>query len=72
VQLLLPSPDFSDQEREQVERNRAALVARLAAIPAELERETAAVRRRYARPKARFFPVAVTYLVPESVGGRAR
>ncbi len=63
---------FSSEEKDQLERNRAALAARLKAIPAELERETAAVKRRYAMPTARFFPVAVTYLVPESAAGRSR
>jgi hypothetical protein len=59
---------FTSEEKDQLERNRAAMHARLAAIPGEIERETAAVRRRYARPVARFFPVAVNCLVPESVG----
>ncbi|HYU16018.1 MAG TPA: hypothetical protein VEL05_08110, partial [Candidatus Acidoferrum sp.] len=63
---------FSSEEKDQLERNRAALAARLKAIPAELERETAAVKRRYAMPTARFFPVAVTYIVPESAAGRSR
>lgn len=59
---------FTTEEKDQVERNRAAMQARLAAIPGEIERETAAVKRRYAKPVARFFPVAVTYLVPEFAG----
>lgn len=64
---------FTSDEKDQLERNRAAMKARLDAIPAELERETAAVRRRYATPVARFFPVAVTYLVPASAAhGRTR
>jgi hypothetical protein len=62
AQLML----FSTEEKDQLERNRAAMQARLAAIPAEIERETAAVKRRYAKPVAHSFPVAVTYLVPES------
>jgi len=39
----------------------------LKAVPEEIERETAAVRARFASPQPRLFPVAVTYLVPESL-----
>jgi len=60
VQLEL----FTPSEREQYSRNVAALRARLAQIPGELEQETAAIRARYAAPQARVFPVAVTFLVP--------
>jgi uncharacterized membrane protein YhiD involved in acid resistance len=55
---------FSTAEREQYHRNQAALAARLAQLPAELEQETAAIRRRFADPQPRLFPVAVTFLVP--------
>jgi hypothetical protein len=41
--------------------------ARLKEIPAEIERETAAIQARYANPQARLFPVAVTFLVPEKL-----
>jgi hypothetical protein len=34
-------------------------------IPSEIERETAAIKARYADPQPRMFPVAVTFLVPE-------
>ena len=61
VQLTL----FDEPEREQFERNKLALQSRLKEIPAEIERETAAVRARYADPQPRMFPVAVTFLVPE-------
>lgn len=54
-------------EREQLERNRDALKARLAAIPAEIAREREAIRRRYASPAVRLFPVALTYVVPQDV-----
>jgi superfamily II DNA or RNA helicase len=60
VQLTL----FDEPEREQFERNKLALQGRLKEIPAEIERETAAVKARYADPQPRMFPVAVTYLVP--------
>ena len=62
-QLML----FDDPEKEQFERNRDFLRARAKAIPAEIERETAAVKSRYADPQPRMFPVAVTFLVPEKL-----
>jgi len=55
---------WSDAERDQLERNRASLEARLAAIPGEIEAESAAIHRRFASPSPRLFPVAVTFLVP--------
>ena len=36
-------------------------------IPAEIERETVAIKSRYADPQPRMFPVAVTFLVPEKL-----
>jgi ERCC4-related helicase len=71
IQAELDEPEyqqmtlFSDPEREQFERNRDALKARVRAIPEEIERETTAIQARYASPQPRLFPVAVTYLVPE-------
>ena len=59
-------------EREQLELNRRSLEARLKAIPEEIERESEQVRRRYADPKPRLFPVAVTFLVPERLARGAR
>ncbi len=56
---------FTDEERGQREVDRASLRARAEAIPKEIERETEAIRRRYAGPTPRLFPVAVTWLVPE-------
>ena len=55
---------WSEPEREQLERNLSALEARVREIPAEIERETAAVHARFAHPQTRLFPVAVTFLVP--------
>ena len=60
-QLLL----FDDFEKDQFERNKDFLRQRSKAIPAEIERETAAIKSRYAEPQPRMFPVAVTFLVPE-------
>jgi ABC-type phosphate transport system auxiliary subunit len=62
LQLTL---DFSDEERGQVQRDHEALAVRLTQLPAEIERETQAIRDRYAAPVPRLFPVAVTFLVPE-------
>jgi hypothetical protein len=58
---------FTDAERDQEQRNRDSLAGRLAELPAELARETEAIRRRYADPQPRLFPVAVTFLVPEGL-----
>lgn len=63
VQLSL----FEDYEQEQFRRNQESMRARLKEIPAEIERETAAIQARYANPQARLFPVAVTFLVPEKL-----
>jgi ERCC4-related helicase len=61
VQLEL----FSPPEKEQLERNRRFLEQRVAQIPDEIVREQETIRKRFADPQARLFPVAVTYLVPE-------
>ncbi|MCK6478838.1 MAG: DISARM system SNF2-like helicase DrmD [Planctomycetes bacterium] len=56
---------WPEMEREEFKRNQDALRARAKEIPEEIVRETAAIRARYTSPKARLFPVAVTFLVPE-------
>jgi hypothetical protein len=56
---------FSTAEREQFERNMSALQKRVEQIDTEIVREQAAIRKRYADPQPRLFPVAVTYLIPE-------
>ena len=58
---------WTDQEREQLRRNLNGLRARIDMIPEEVERETEAVRRRYTKPQPRLFPVAVMFLVPQSL-----
>jgi superfamily II DNA or RNA helicase len=58
---------FDSDEREQLERNRDFLRARAEEIPAEIERETEALRRRFADPVPRVFPIAVEFLVPRGV-----
>jgi len=54
-------------DQRQVERDREALRSRLDAIPGEIAAEQQAVGRRYADPRHRLFPAAVTLLVPEGV-----
>jgi len=63
----VPSPQLTlwkDEERDQLERNRTSLLARLERIPDEITRASAAIRARYADPTPRLFPVAVMFLVP--------
>lgn len=59
---------FNPDERRQFDRDVDALKQRLERIPVDIERETAAIRRRYADPSPRLFPATITLLVPE--GGR--
>ena len=66
VQLQL----FSLDERQQYDEDRRFLERRLAEIPDEIERETAAIRKRFANPEPSLFPVAITYLVPERFATR--
>jgi len=56
---------LSTPEKEQLERNRDSLSARIQAIPGEIARETAAIQARYSNISMQLFPVAVTYAVPE-------
>lgn len=66
----VPSPQLTlwkDEEREQLERNRSSLVARLERIPDEIARESTAIRARYADPTPRLFPVAVMFLIPKKL-----
>jgi CRP-like cAMP-binding protein len=55
---------WTSTEREQLSRNLAGLRRRLVEIPAEIQAETEAIRKRYAEPVPRMFPVAVEFLVP--------
>lgn len=71
IERELAEPDYkqlelwNNSERDQYNRNIAALQMRLKQIPEEMEREIEAVKQRYADPQPRLFPVAVTFLVPE-------
>ncbi len=58
---------FSDTERDQFDRNRSSLQARLDQIPYEIEQETALIRARFANPTARLFPLAITFLIPKKL-----
>jgi len=67
VQLEL----WTSEEREQLNRNMDSLRRRLAAIPGEIEQEKEVIRKRFATPKVRTFPVAVAMLLPEhSIHGK--
>lgn len=77
IQKELAEPDypvqlelFSPPEREQFEKNKDALRRRLDEIPAEIERETEAIRRRYSNPRPLLFPLAVTVLFPKRMAHR--
>ncbi|NTV65844.1 MAG: hypothetical protein HGA65_20235 [Oscillochloris sp.] len=56
---------FSAGKREQYDRDLDALRLRLAQIPAEIDRETTAIRERFRDPQARLFPVALLFCIPE-------
>jgi SNF2 family DNA or RNA helicase len=56
---------FNDNELDQLSQNMDALHRRIQQIPQEIEEETRVIEARYADPKPRMFPVAVTFLVPE-------
>ena len=64
-QLVLPG--FSEDERTQVRRDLDALKARLSRIPEEREDEVHAIEHRYVDFVARTFPVAVIFIVPQSI-----
>lgn len=63
VQLEL----FSIDEKDQLNRNMDALRRRLQEIPNEIKAEQEQIRKRFADPQPRMFPVAVTFLVPEKL-----
>ncbi|MEQ1861835.1 MAG: DISARM system SNF2-like helicase DrmD [Chthoniobacteraceae bacterium] len=56
--------DLTREEATQRDKDIAALKRRRAEIPAEIERETTALRARYREPSPRDFPICVTFLVP--------
>jgi hypothetical protein len=62
---------WTTEEQEQLHRNADSLKARLAVIPDEIAKERALIASRYADPVARTFPVAVMFIVPESIARRS-
>jgi superfamily II DNA or RNA helicase len=56
-----------ESERDQLRKDKDALQQRLQSIPQVREQETAALQHRYADPQARWFPAAITFLVPTSI-----
>lgn len=65
VQLLI----WPTEEQEAFRRDIESLRLRLQRIPEEREREVENIRRRYADPIDRTFPVAVEFIVPANFGG---
>lgn len=61
VQLELWPAD----QREQLRRDIEALRTRIERIPEERDKEIAVIRRRFADPAERTFPVAIEFLVPK-------
>ncbi len=61
-----------DDERDQLRADHEALLARLDALPDQRHDETAALRRHYADPTARWFPAAVEFLVPAAIARAGR
>ncbi len=57
---------FADEERQQLHSDREALERRHKSLSSERAREQDQVRRRFAEPQSRHFPVAITWLVPQS------
>ena len=60
---------FCEDERTQLRRDTAALEARLKRIPAERIQEVDSIESRYANLDDRTFPVAVVFIIPESMRG---
>ena len=76
-QLSTPAAEQLDlfdhqDERDQYTADRDAWGRRLAEIPHEMERETAAIRARYADVRDYVFPAAVLICVPDALAGDPR
>jgi ERCC4-related helicase len=61
---MFATPD--QEERDNIERNRLALEQRAASIPDEIKREVHNIEERYRDPASRMFPIALTFLIPQS------
>ena len=57
---------FTEDEKNQLHKDKNALRARLSRIPQEKEQETATIEKHYADPQTRTFPVAVVFLIPQT------
>jgi superfamily II DNA or RNA helicase len=68
TQLIL----FSEEEKNQWKRDRAALEARLETIEEEREKEIEAIENRYSGLTEHTFPVAVVFLLPMSMVSEGR
>lgn len=63
---------FSEDERTQLKRDRAALEARLARVPKERQQELRTIEERHSNAIEHTFPVAVVLLVPNSLAAEKR
>lgn len=61
---LLSTHELTGHERRQFEDDRRRWDDRLKGIPAERERELAAIAARYREPRSHLFPAAVVFVVP--------
>lgn len=61
--------ELAPAERQQLQRDLDALRARVDEIPAEVDREVEAIRKRYSARAHRLFPAAVTFIVPQRHAG---
>jgi len=61
---LLSTHELTGHERRQFEDDRRRWQERLDGLPAERERELAAIAARYREPRSHLFPAAVVFVVP--------
>jgi asparagine synthetase A len=68
--LITPDQLQLDLGLDNSDRSMEALRRRVDQIPNEIRAEHEQIDRRFAGPTPRLFPVAVTFLVPESIARR--
>ena len=61
---LLSAHELTGHERRQFEDDRRRWRERLDGLPAERERELAAIAARYREPRSHLFPAAVVFVIP--------
>ncbi|MFG2257380.1 DISARM system SNF2-like helicase DrmD [Streptomyces mirabilis] len=61
---LLSTHELTGHERRQFEDDRRRWQERLEGLPAERERELAAIAARYREPRSHLFPAAVVFVIP--------